>query len=220
MVAIIVIAIVIIIALILFWLSYHFEQRKKLKARNACYAVLIILGVCSFVIAEKTCETIFHYNQATEKFAQVDQIVQRRADLLTNYSFVTNNDDNLQAIENARRYYYNQKAKYYHGSYDEQGKFFKHANRRLNYVARSLNTKHNEKLQGLIKKDKSVQEDYQFAIRDYSEHALDYNNLTGWSISYYLAQYFIKDKRHFPLLDPELIKEVKRAEHDRELTII
>ena len=121
MIAIIVITIVIIIALILFWLSCRFEQRKKFKARNACQVILAILGVCAFVITEKTCETIFHYNQATE---------------------------------------------------------------------------------------------------DYSEHALDYNNLTSWSISYYLAQYFIKDKRHFPLLDPELIKEVKRAEHDRELTII
>ena len=220
MIAIIVIAIVIIIALILFWLSYRFGQRKKLKARNACQVALAIVAVCTFVIAEKTCETVFHYHQATEKLAQIDQIVQRRADLLTNYSFVTNNDDNLQTIENARRYYYNQKAKYYHGNYDEQGKFFKHANRRLNYVAHSLDAKHNEKLQTLLKKDKSVQEDYQFAIRDYSEHALDYNNLTSWSISYYLAQYFIKDKRHFPLLDPELIKEVKRAEHDRELTII
>lgn len=214
MIAIIVIAIVIIIALILFWLSYRFGQRKKLKARNACQVVLIILGICTFVIAKKTCETVFHYHQATEKLAQIDQIVQRRADLLTNYSFVTNNDDNLQTIENARRYYYNQKAKYYHGSYDEQGKFFKHANRRLNNVARSLDVKHNEKLQTLLKKDKSVQEDYQFAIKDYSEHALDYNNLTGWSISNYLAQYFIKDKRHFPLLDPKLIKA--QSEDTRE----
>lgn len=220
MVAIIVIAIVIIIALILFWLSYQFGQRKKLKARNACYTVLIVLGVCAFVITEKTCETIFHYNQATEKFAQVDQIVQRRADLLTNYSFVTNNDDNLQTIESARRYYYNQKAKYYHGSYDEQGKFFKHANRRLNYVAHSLDTKHNEKLQGLIKKDKSLQKDYQTAIADYSEQALSYNNLTTWNISNYLAQYLINDKKHFPLLNPELIKEVKRAEHYRRPFII
>lgn len=220
MIAIIVIAIVIIIALILFWLSYRFGQRKKLKARNACQVALAIVAVCTFVIAEKTCETVFHYHQATEKLAQIDQIVQRRADLLTNYSFVTNNDDNLQTIENARRYYYNQKAKYYHGNYDEQGKFFKHANRRLNYVAHSLDAKHNEKLQVLIKKDKSLQKDYQTAIADYSEQALSYNNLTTWNISNYLAQYLINDKKHFPLLDPELIKEVKRAEHYRGPFII
>lgn len=216
MIAIIVIAIVIIIALILFWLSYRFEQRKKLKARNACYTVLIVLGVCAFVITEKTCETIFHYNQATEKLAQVDQIVQRRADLLTNYSFVTNNDDNLQAIENARRYYYNQKAKYYHGTYNDQAKFIKHANYKLDQVTHSLDTKHNEKLQALVKKDKSLQKDYQIAIADYSEQALSYNNLTTWNISNDLAQYLIKDKRRFPLLDPELIKEVKQSDDTRK----
>lgn len=215
MIAIIVIAIIIIIALILFWLSYQFGQRKKLKAQNACQAVLTILGICVCIIWQKTNQTIFYYDGATVGLTQIDQIVQKRANLLTDYSVNTNNDDNLQTIENARRYYYNQKAKYYHGNYDEQGKFFKHANRRLNNVTRSLDAKHNEKLQVLIKKDKSLQKDYQTAIEDYSEDALSYNNLTTWNISNYLAQYFINDKKHFPLLDPELIKEVKRAEHYR-----
>ena len=215
MVVIIVIAVVIIIALILFWLSYQFERRKKLKARNACYTVLIILGICACIIVQKTYQTIFYYDSATEGLTQVNQIVQKRANLLTEYSFNTNNNDNLQTIENARRYYYNQKAKYYHGNYDEQGKFFKHANHRLNDVAHSLDTKHNEKLQALIKKDKSLQKDYQAEIANYSEQALSYNNLTTWSISNYLAQYFIRDKSHFPLLDPELIKGIKRAKHYR-----
>lgn len=212
---IIVIAIVIIIALILFWLSYQFEQRKKLNALNVCNGALVILGICVFIIGQKTYQTILYYNKATVGLTQIDEIVQKRANLLTDYSFNTNNDGNLQKIESARRYYYNQKAKYYHGSYDEQGKFFKHANHRLNDVTRSLDTKHNKKLQALVKKDKSLQKDYQNAIADYSEQALSYNNLTTWNISNDLAQYLIKDKRRFPLLDPELIKEVKRAEHYR-----
>lgn len=213
--AIIVIAIIIIIALILFWLNYQFEQRKKLNARNVCQGALFILGICVFIIGQKTYQTILYYDKATVGLTQIDEIVQKRANLLTDYSFNTNNDGNLQTIENARRYYYNQKAKYYHGNYDEQGRFFKHANRRLNNVARSLDAKHNEKLQVLIKKDKSLQKDYQTAIADYSEDALSYNNLITWNISNDLAQYLIKDKRRFPLLDPELIKEVKRAEHYR-----
>lgn len=220
MIAIIVIAIVIIIALILFWLSYRLEQRKKLKARNACYAVLIIVAVRAVIVAQKTYQTISYYRQATTSLTQVKQITQKRANLLIDYSFNTNNNDNLQTIENTRRYYYNQKAKYYHGSYDEQGKFFKHANRRLNYVAHSLDTKHNEKLQTLVKKDKSLQKDYQIAIADYSKQALSYNNLTTWNISNYLAQSLIKDNRHFPLLDPELIKAVKRSEHTRRPLIL
>lgn len=212
---IIVIAIVIIIALILFWLSYQFEQRKKLNALNVCNGALVILGICVFIIGQKTYQTILYYNKATVGLTQIDEIVQKRANLLTDYSFNTNNDGNLQKIENARRYYYNQKAKYYHGTYNDQAKFIKHANYKLDQVTHSLDTKHNEKLQALVKKDKSLQKDYQIAIADYSEQALSYNNLTTWNISNDLAQYLIKDKRRFPLLDPELIKEVKRAEHYR-----
>lgn len=196
-----VILIIIVLALLVYLL---FKINLKLL-KGILYALLTVI---LFAIIPLTQGCLYSqttirdiYNQSQKQLEQIEDITQKRADLLGEYSLYTDKTSNLQMIERTRRSCSNAKIKYQTKSLFNKAILSKTNNESFNQLEQQLDTKGNFALYQLTTKDKKLQTKYTKIAKVYSLNALRYNYLLACGLNKYWNKLFGLPTTKLPVLD-------------------
>ena len=203
------ITIILLVVIILASLVYLLFKINLKLLKGILYAILI--GIL-FAIIPLTQGCLYSqtnirniYNQSQKQLEQIEDITQKRADLLGEYSLYTDNTSNLQMIEKTRRNYSNAKMKYQAKPLLKKVTLFKTNNEGFNQLEQQLDTKGNAKLYNLITKDKKLQIKYTKIAKSYSLNALRYNYLLNCGFNQYWNKLSGLPTTKLPVLDKQVI---------------
>lgn len=190
-----------IIALLLLALYLAIKFNNWL-IKNILAFILLIFAIVGLSTCTRTVCLINYYHKSESDLTKIEQITQKRADLLPNYSLYTSkNNAKNHVVEQVRRDYYNQKSQYYNGTINKRVIYLKGANKDFNDLNQALNGSKDKDLNVCLKKDQKLQAQYLKASKKYSYNANYYNNLLTWPIERTIARYWVPTKHNLFLFE-------------------